>query len=68
MIQDAMRQLKEKGYSKIYLWVLEKNERARRFYEKNGFTWNGDRLEGEEGGRKVTDLRYVLSFPKTNLS
>jgi len=47
---------------------LEKNERARRFYEKNGFTWNGDRLEGEEGGRKVTDLRYVLSFPKTNLS
>ena len=68
LIQDAVRQLKEKGYSKIYLWVLEKNERARRFYEKNGFTWNGDRLEGEEGGRKVTDLRYVLSFPKTNLS
>ena len=63
-----MRQLKEKGYSKIYLWVLEKNERARRFYEKNGFTWNGDRLEGEEGGRKVTDLRYVLSFPKTKFS
>ena len=67
-IYRKVLQLKEKGYSKIYLWVLEKNERARRFYEKNGFTWNGDRLEGEEGGRKVTDLRYVLSFPKTNLS
>ena len=61
LIQDAVRQLKEKGYSKIYLWVLEKNERARRFYEKNGFTWNGDRLKGKKAGERsrILDMFYL---------
>lgn len=62
LFQDGVRELGKYGYQKIYLWVLEENERARRFYEKNGFAWNGDRLESEEGGRQVTDLRYVFHF------
>ena len=59
LIQDAVRQLKEKGYSKIYLWVLEKNERARRFYEKNGFSASGAYLDDNIGGKSLKELQYV---------
>lgn len=43
MAQGAGKQLR--------LWVLEKNGRARRFYEKNGFVMTGGRKE-EAGDRK----------------
>lgn len=62
LFQDGVRELGKAGYQELYLWVLEENDRARRFYEKNGFAWNGDRLKSEEGGRQVTDLRYVFRF------
>ena len=60
LLRDAVCELEKLGYSQIYLWVLEKNEKARKFYEKNYFFWNGDRLVSEEGGGTVTDLRYLL--------
>lgn len=31
------------GERSAYLWVLEDNLRARRFYERNGFRWRGAR-------------------------
>lgn len=52
-------QLKENGYSNIYLWVLEENQRARRFYEKMGFRANGDRMIQNIGGKDCTEIRYV---------
>jgi GNAT superfamily N-acetyltransferase len=37
----ALDGLREAGYSRATLWVLEANERARRFYERAGWTWDG---------------------------
>lgn len=31
------QEVRERGYRMMSLWVFEKNERARRFYEKGGF-------------------------------
>jgi GNAT superfamily N-acetyltransferase len=33
--------LRHAGYGRATLWVLEANDRARRFYEKAGWTWDG---------------------------
>lgn len=52
-------QLKEQGYSNIYLWVLEENQRARRFYDKMGFQANGDRMIQNIGGKDCVEVRYI---------
>jgi GNAT superfamily N-acetyltransferase len=33
--------LRDAGFTRATLWVLEANERARRFYEKAGWSWDG---------------------------
>lgn len=50
---------KKNGYSKIYLWVLEDNQRARRFYESMGFQANGDRIVQNIGGKNLVEVRYI---------
>jgi GNAT superfamily N-acetyltransferase len=37
----ATRALRDGGFRRATLWVLEANERARRFYERAGWTWDG---------------------------
>lgn len=55
----AVNQLHERGFDKIYLYVLEGNERAARFYKKHGFTPTDDTIKCEVGGATVTDIRYI---------
>lgn len=49
--------LRQRGYTNIRLWVLEENARARRFYEKCGFRFDGGRNEIQIG-KPLTDLCY----------
>ncbi|MBQ8575862.1 MAG: GNAT family N-acetyltransferase [Clostridia bacterium] len=37
MMKHIFEEIKNSGYDKVLLWVFEKNNRARRFYEKHGF-------------------------------
>ena len=55
----AVAGLRQAGYNEIFLWVLEENSRARRFYEKYGFVYDGTRQDIEIG-KTVTEIRYVL--------
>ena len=43
MMAHVLSEMKEAGFSNAALWVFEANIRARRFYEKLGFTPTGDR-------------------------
>jgi RimJ/RimL family protein N-acetyltransferase len=52
---DALR---ESGYREVILWVLEDNPRARRFYEREGWTLDGLRKEDRFLGVPVTEVRY----------
>jgi GNAT superfamily N-acetyltransferase len=45
LLHHAEDQLREAGFSRATLWVLETNERARRFYERHGWAWDGARGE-----------------------
>lgn len=54
----AQEELHRGGYSSIYLWVLAQNERARSFYERNGFAPR-DAVRVEVGGKELEEVRYV---------
>ena len=48
----CLDRLRAMGYASATLWVLEKNARARAFYEKNGFA--------PDGAEKTIDIRGPL--------
>ena len=52
LIAFAERMAEEQGMEELSLWVLEKNEHARVFYEKNGFHVTLER-EIQEGTEEV---------------
>lgn len=60
LMNAALSDLKIQGFSNIYLWVLETNKRARRFYEKLGFYCNNDTYSFKILDEPLTDVRYVI--------
>lgn len=45
-------------YRSAYLWVLDTNVRAQRFYAKHGWSFDGVTKAAEIGGAEVTELRF----------
>ena len=41
LFEEAVRRLKAAGFPRAYVFVLRENEKARRFYERHGFAWDG---------------------------
>ena len=58
LLKKCVEELNGLGYNNILLWVLENNQRARRFYEKNGFTCSGDFLNDNIGGKELREIMY----------
>lgn len=54
MLAEALKQIGERP---VYLWAFKENIRARRFYEKNGFRWDGAERVSEFDG--APEVRYV---------
>ncbi|MBP5580930.1 MAG: GNAT family N-acetyltransferase [Ruminococcus sp.] len=54
----AERELHDMGFEHILLWVLEGNTRARKFYEKHGYTLTGEVLDDNIGGRDIREVMY----------
>ena len=54
LLTEALNQI---GSQTVFLWAFEKNARARRFYEKHGFRWDGSRRVSEFDG--AIEVRYV---------
>ena len=47
------------GHGRMLLWVLKENARARRFYEKAGFSPDGAEEPFEVDGVQVPEVRYA---------
>ncbi|WP_433544940.1 N-acetyltransferase family protein [Streptomyces sp. CA-294286] len=47
------------GFTSLSLWVLARNDRARRFYEKAGFVCDGVEEPFELDGALVPEVRYT---------
>ena len=59
MLTEALRQI---GDRPVFLWAFKENARARKFYEKNGFFWDGaERVSDFDGAQEV---RYVKEEAK----
>ena len=56
----AQNELKRE-YKKIYIWVLEINNRARRFYEKNGYIDSGKRRI-QNCDKPYNEMLYIKTF------
>ena len=63
LMEEVLNRMKTAGYPGCCLYVLRENNRARRFYEKHGFAWDGHSLEVSLTPSVVlTDLRYCKVF------
>ena len=57
MLTEALNQI---GDRPVYLWAFKENTRARRFYEKHGFRWDGsERVSEFDGALEVKYVRAV---------
>ncbi len=62
LLKAALDDLKIAGYNDVYLWVLENNEAAKKFYERNGFVFNNEKYSFAIMGKPLQDMRYIFSF------
>jgi GNAT superfamily N-acetyltransferase len=62
LLAAAIDGLREAGFGRATLWVLEANERARRFYEKAGWTWDGTVSHHQFDCANEPIVRYVVSL------
>lgn len=62
LMQEVKKALKEMGCKGIYLWVLEGNERARHFYEKQGFVQTEEKWTGKILDQEIVDVGYILEL------
>ena len=54
MLTEALSQIRNQP---VFLWAFKENKRARRFYEKHGFRWDGTERVSEFDG--ALEVRYV---------
>jgi GNAT superfamily N-acetyltransferase len=66
LLGAAVAALRERGARRAILWVVEDNATARRFYEGQGWSWDGTRVARPLGGflgfPTVVEVRYVLDL------
>lgn len=60
LLEHLIWQMRKEGFQKIILWVIKDNEKARKFYERNGFINSGE-TRIIEGTDKI-DCRYEYAF------
>lgn len=60
LMEDFLRKAEEQKAGSVFLWTLEKNIRARSFYESFGFRETGERKIEPETPEYL--LKYGLSF------
>jgi ribosomal protein S18 acetylase RimI-like enzyme len=59
LLREAVRRCADAKHPRMLLWVLKGNDRARRFYERAGFTADGAEEPSDVDGVAVPEVRYV---------
>lgn len=63
LLRKALASLRDDGFSRVYLWMIEGNNHAQAFYYKHGFVAAGNTVEYKIGSRPVADIRLVMGEP-----
>jgi GNAT superfamily N-acetyltransferase len=64
LIDAATAWLVDAGFLAATLWVLDRNDHARRFYEHHGWRPDGSVKLATIGGVEITEVRYRRMFRK----
>lgn len=59
LIRAGEERMRELGYRKVVLWVLDGNSRAQRFYESAGWTADGESRTIDFVGESIPEVRYA---------
>jgi GNAT superfamily N-acetyltransferase len=62
LMAGAVAGLAGLGYADATLWVLDGNDRARRFYERAGWAADGTELTDASRGFPIREVRYRLAL------
>ena len=62
LIEYVKKDLRNKNKTKMVIWCLEKNQNARKFYEKMGGNLLSDEKYFEKEGRKYKEVGYVYDI------
>jgi len=63
LLRESVRRCADAGHRRMLLWVLKGNDRARRFYERAGFTADGAEEPFDVDGVAVPEVRYARVLP-----
>ncbi|MGH2720086.1 MAG: GNAT family N-acetyltransferase [Actinomycetota bacterium] len=58
LLDAATAELRSRGFREAVLWVVERNQRARRFYEASGWAADGGVLVEDTRGFPLREVRY----------
>ena len=62
LLAETIVALRAAGFTRATLWVLEGNDRARRFYEKAGWVWDGSVSSHSFGSVTEAVVRYAIDL------
>lgn len=62
LFAQATDRLRDAGFARAFLWVLETNERARRFYERAGWNWDGTSSAHRFDCAELPIVRYAADL------
>lgn len=60
LLSQAVQEARQQGIPSAYLWVVAKNQKARKFYEKHGFSPSGKTAAIEGTGQ--WEMRYEMQI------
>jgi GNAT superfamily N-acetyltransferase len=63
LVHEARQRLAGQGFEEAALWVLAGNERAERFYRKDGWAADGARRSDEVWSVAIDEVRYRRTLP-----
>ena len=59
LIRAGEERMRELGYQRVALWMLDGNSRAQRFYESAGWALDGERRTIEFVGQSMPEVRFA---------
>ncbi len=62
LLAAGSSRLRDAGFARAFLWVLETNERARRFYERAGWAWDGNTSAHRYDCAELPIVRYAADL------
>jgi len=62
LLKDSLDFLKKSGFNSATLWVLDTNEKARKWYESKGWIVEGGTKVDNRGDVRLNEVRYITQL------